>query len=137
MSVSDLPTLNAILNLTSAILIGTGGYFIYKRRIEAHKKCMIAALFVSMAFLTSYLIYHYYAGSVPYTGQGWMRPVYFVILITHIILAIAIVPMVLRTVFLGLRSRFDSHVAIARWTFPIWMYVSVTGVIVYVMLYRL
>jgi putative membrane protein len=137
MSVSDLPTLNAILNLTSAILIGAGGYFIYKRRIEAHKTCMIAALFVSMAFLTSYLIYHYYAGSVPYTGQGWMRPVYFVILITHIILAIAIVPMVLRTVFLGLRSRFDSHVAIARWTFPIWMYVSVTGVIVYVMLYRL
>jgi putative membrane protein len=137
MSVSDLPTLNAILNLTSAILIAAGGYFIYKRRIEAHKKCMIAALFVSMAFLTSYLIYHYYAGSVPYTGQGWMRPVYFVILITHIILAIAIVPMVLRTVFLGLRSRFDSHVAIARWTFPIWMYVSVTGVIVYVMLYRL
>jgi putative membrane protein len=137
MSVSDLPTLNAILNLTSAILIGAGGYFIYKRRIEAHKKCMIAALFVSMAFLTSYLIYHYYAGSVPYAGQGWMRPVYFFILITHIILAIAIVPMVLRTVFLGLRSRFDSHVAIARWTFPIWMYVSVTGVVVYVMLYRL
>jgi uncharacterized membrane protein YozB (DUF420 family) len=98
---------------------------------------MIAALFVSMAFLTSYLIYHYYAGSVPYTGQGWMRPVYFFILITHIILAIAIVPLVLRTVFLGLRSRFDSHVAIARWTFPIWMYVSVTGVVVYVMLYRL
>jgi putative membrane protein len=137
MSVSDLPTLNAILNLTSAILIATGGYFIYKRNIEAHKKCMIAALFVSMAFLTSYLIYHYYAGSVPYAGQGWMRPVYFFILITHIILAIAIVPMVLRTVFLGLRSRFDSHVAIARWTFPIWMYVSVTGVVVYVMLYRL
>jgi putative membrane protein len=137
MSVSDLPTLNAILNLTSAILIATGGYFIYRRNIEAHKKCMIAALFVSMAFLTSYLIYHYYAGSIPYAGQGWMRPVYFFILITHIILAIAIVPMVLRTVFLGLRSRFDSHVAIARWTFPIWMYVSVTGVIVYVMLYRL
>jgi putative membrane protein len=137
MSVSDLPTLNAILNLTSAILIAAGGYFIYRRNIEAHKKCMIAALFVSMAFLTSYLIYHYYAGSVSYTGQGWLRPVYFFILITHIILAVAIVPMVLRTVFLGLRSRFDSHVAIARWTFPIWMYVSVTGVVVYMMLYRL
>jgi putative membrane protein len=137
MSVSDLPTLNAILNFTSAVLLGAGGYFIYKRRIEAHKKCMLAAVFVSMAFLTSYVIYHYYAGSVSFQGQGWLRPVYFFILVTHIILAVAIVPMVLRTVFLGLKSRFDSHVAIARWTFPIWMYVSVTGVVVYLMLYHL
>jgi putative membrane protein len=137
MSVSDLPTLNAILNFISAVLLGAGGYFIHKRRIEAHKKCMLAALCVSAAFLVSYVIYHYYAGSVSFTGQGWLRPVYFFILITHIILAIAIVPMVLRTTFLGLRGRFDSHVAIARWTFPIWMYVSVTGVVVYLMLYHL
>ena len=137
LSVADLPTLNAILNLTSAVLLSAGGYFIYKRRIEAHKKCMIAALFVSAAFLTSYLIYHYHAGSVPFGGHGWLRPVYFFILITHIILAVVILPMVLRTAFLGLRSRFDKHVAIARWTFPLWMYVSVTGVVVYLMLYHL
>ena len=137
LSVSDLPTLNAFLNLTSAVLLGAGGYFIHKRRIEAHKKCMIAALFVSAAFLTSYVIYHYHAGSVSFGGQGWLRPVYFFILITHIILAVVILPMVLRTAFLGLRGRYDKHVVIARWTFPLWMYVSVTGVVVYMMLYHL
>jgi putative membrane protein len=137
LSISDLPTLNAILNFTSAVLLSFGFYFIKTRRIEAHKRCMILALLVSAAFLTSYVIYHYHAGSVPFGGQGWLRPVYFFILITHIILAIVILPMVLRTAYLGLTARFDKHVPIARKTFPLWMYVSVTGVIVYLMLYHL
>ena len=137
LSVSDLPTLNAVLNFTSAVLLAAGFYFIKQRRIEAHKRCMIAALVVSTAFLTSYVIYHYNAGSVPFAGQGWIRPVYFFILITHVILAIVIVPMVLRTAYLAFTARFDKHVPIARKTFPLWMYVSVTGVIVYLMLYQL
>jgi putative membrane protein len=137
MSVSDLPTLNAILNFTAAVLLGAGFYFIKQRRIEAHKRCMVAAMAVSVAFLTSYVIYHYHAGSVSFAGQGWIRPVYFFILITHVILAIVIVPMVLRTAWFAFDSRFDKHVRIARKTFPLWMYVSVTGVIVYLMLYRM
>ena len=137
MSVSDLPTLNAILNSTAAVLLGAGFYFIKQRRIEAHKRCMVGAMIVSVAFLTSYVVYHAKVGSVAFTGEGWIRPVYFFILITHIILAIVIVPMVLRTAYFGFGSRFDKHVRIARKTFPLWMYVSVTGVIVYLMLYRM
>ena len=137
LSVADLPKLNAILNFTSAVLLATGFYFIKQRRIDAHKRCMVAALIVSLAFLTSYVIYHYHAGSVSFTGQGWIRPVYFIILITHVILAIVILPMVLRTAYLGFTARFDKHVPIARKTFPLWMYVSVTGVIVYLMLYQM
>jgi uncharacterized membrane protein YozB (DUF420 family) len=137
LSVRDLPTLNAVLNLTSAVLLTAGGYFIKKRRIDAHRRCMIAALFVSMAFLTSYLIYHYEVGSVPFGGQGWIRPVYFFILITHVILAAVILPLVIRTAYLGLKARYDKHVPIARWTFPLWLYVSVTGVLVYLMLYQM
>jgi putative membrane protein len=135
--VAYLPTLNAILNFTSAVLLSFGAYYIKKRRIQAHKRCMVAALFVSLAFLTSYVIYHYHAGSVPFTGQGWIRTVYFLILITHVVLAIVILPMVLRTAYLGLSERFEKHVPIARWTLPLWMYVSVTGVIVYLMLYQM
>lgn len=137
LSVADLPKLNAILNFTSAVLLATGFYFIKQRRIDAHKRCMVAALIVSVAFLTSYVIYHYHAGSVAFTGQGWIRLVYFFILITHVILAIVILPMVLRTAYLGFTARFDKHVPIARKTFPLWMYVSVTGVIVYLMLYQM
>ena len=137
MSVADLPTLNAFLNFTSAALLAFGFYFIKKRRIEAHKRCMVAALCVSGAFLTSYLIYHYNVGSVPFSKQGWIRVVYFFILITHVVLAIVILPMVLRTAYFGLSSRFDKHVRIARKTFPLWMYVSVTGVVVYLMLYQM
>ena len=137
LSVSDLPTLNAILNFTAAVLLALGFFFIKQRRIQAHKRCMTAAMLVSVAFLTSYVIYHYHAGSVPFTGQGWIRPVYFFILITHVILAIVIVPMVLRTAFFAYTSRFDKHVPIAQKTFPLWMYVSVTGVVVYLMLYRM
>ena len=136
-SISDLPTLNAGLNLTSAVLIGAGYYFIRRRKIQAHKACMVAALGVSTLFLISYLMYHYNAGSVPFQQHGWMRFVYFLILITHVVLAVVILPLVLRTAFLAFRGRFGPHVRIARWTFPIWMYVSVTGVIVYVMLYLL
>jgi putative membrane protein len=136
-AVSDLPALNAALNLLSAILLGTGYAYIRRKNIRAHKACMIAALATSTLFLTSYLIYHYNVGSVRFTKEGWIRPVYFFILITHVTLAAVILPLVLRTAYLAFRSRFNQHVRIARWTFPLWMYVSVTGVIVYLMLYRL
>ena len=137
MTIADLPALNATLNLTSAILIATGIYFIKKKNIRAHKVCMIAALAVSFVFLASYLTYHYNVGTVHFTKQGWIRGVYFPLLLTHTILAVVIVPMALRTAYLGLYNRFSAHVRIARWTFPTWMYVSVTGVVVYLMLYRL
>jgi putative membrane protein len=137
MTVSDLPALNASLNLTSAILIGAGFFFIKKKNIRAHKVCMIAAFAVSTVFLTSYLVYHYNVGAVRFTKQGWLRDVYFPLLLTHTVLAVVIVPMALRTLYFGLKHRFRQHVGIARWTFPIWMYVSVTGVVVYWMLYRL
>jgi len=136
-SITDLPALNASLNLLSAILLATGYYFIRNKNIRAHKACMTAALVTSTVFLTSYLIYHYHVGSVPFTKQGWIRPVYFFILITHVTLAAVILPLVLRTAWLAFRSQFNKHVRIARWTFPLWMYVSVTGVIVYLMLYQL
>jgi len=136
-SITDLPALNASLNLLSAILLATGYYFIRNKNIRAHKACMTAALATSTVFLTSYLIYHYHVGSVPFTKQGWIRPVYFFILITHVTLAAVILPLVLRTAWLAFRSQFNKHVRIARWTFPLWMYVSVTGVIVYLMLYQL
>jgi uncharacterized membrane protein YozB (DUF420 family) len=137
LSISDLPALNATLNLLSAILLATGYYFIRNKNIRAHKACMIAALVTSTVFLTSYLIYHYNVGNVLFTKQGWIRPVYFFILITHVTLAVVILPLVLRTAWLAFRSQFNKHVRIARWTFPLWMYVSVTGVIVYLMLYRM
>jgi putative membrane protein len=134
--VTDLATVNAALNATAAILIGTGFYFIRQKNIQAHKVCMIGAMAVSALFLTSYLIYHYNVGSVRFTKQGWIRNVYFPLLITHTVLAAVVLPMVLRTVYLATKRRFGNHVRIARWTFPMWMYVSVTGVIVYLMLYK-
>ena len=134
--ISDLATVNAGLNATAAVLIGTGFYFIKQKNIQAHKACMIAAMVVSAVFLTSYLVYHYNVGSVRFTKQGWIRGVYFPLLLTHTALAAVVLPMVLRTAFLALKGRFGKHVRIARWTFPVWMYVSVTGVIVYIMLYR-
>ena len=137
LAISDLPALNATLNLTSAVLLGAGYYFIRNRNIRAHKACMVSALITSTVFLASYLVYHYNVGNVLFTKQGWIRPVYFFTLITHVTLAIVILPLVLRTAWLAFRGRFDKHVRIARWTFPLWMYVSVTGVIVYLMLYRL
>ena len=136
-AVTDLPTVNATLNFTAAVLIGAGFYFIRIRNIPAHKACMMAALAVSGLFLASYLFYHYNVGSVRFTKEGWLRTVYFPLLITHTVLAAVVLPMVLRTVFLSFKGRFASHVRIARWTFPVWMYVSITGVLVYLMLYRL
>jgi uncharacterized membrane protein YozB (DUF420 family) len=137
MSISDLPALNATLNATSAILLTTGYVFIRRGDVRRHKAAMIAACTVSTLFLTSYTIYHAHAGSKPFPGHGPVRLIYFAILITHVILAAAIVPLVLITLTRGLRGRFDAHVRIARWTLPIWLYVSVTGVIVYLMLYQM
>jgi len=137
MEVTDLPALNACLNSISTILLGAGYYFIRRREIARHKMSMIAAFVCSILFLTSYLIYHYHVGSIPFTGQGWIRPVYFTILITHIILAAAIVPLALITLYRAWRGQFDRHKRIARWTWPLWMYVSVTGVVIYVMLYQM
>jgi uncharacterized membrane protein YozB (DUF420 family) len=137
MSVSDLPLLNASLNATSAILLTTGYILIRRGHVRRHKAMMISACVVSALFLTSYVIYHAHAGSRPFPGRGPIRVFYFAVLISHVLLAAAIVPLVLVTLTRGLRERFDAHVRIARWTFPIWVYVSVTGVLVYLMLYRL
>jgi uncharacterized membrane protein YozB (DUF420 family) len=134
--ISDLPTVNAALNATAAALIGAGLYFVKQKNIRAHKVCMIAAVAVSSLFLTSYLIYHYNVGSVPFTKQGWIRDVYFPLLVSHTLLAAAVPPLVLRTLFLAVKGRFRSHVRLAKWTFPVWMYVSVTGVVVYLLLYK-
>ncbi len=137
MTVTDLPALNATLNAISSVLLTTGYVLIRRGHRLAHKRCMIAALVMSAAFLTSYVIYHLNVGSVPFTGTGWIRTLYFLVLIPHVILAVAIVPMVVMTVSRALSSRFDKHKKIARWTLPLWLYVSVTGVIVYLMLYQM
>jgi putative membrane protein len=135
--VSQLPSVNAALNSLSAVFLITGYYFIKSKRIGAHRACMLSALVSSTLFLVSYLVYHYQVGSVPFKGQGWMRTVYFAILLTHTILAAAVVPLALITLRRALKQRFAAHRRIARWTFPIWLYVSVTGVVVYWMLYGL
>ena len=137
MDYTNLPALNAVLNSASAILVLAGVYFIKQRNVTAHKTCMFAALGVSALFLTSYLIYHYQVGSVRFEHEGPIRIIYLGILLTHTVLAAAVVPLVLRTVYLALKNRLDSHRRIARWTFPIWIYVSVTGVVVYLMLYQM
>ncbi len=137
LSLSALPALNAALNGTCALLLVAGYLLIRRRRVLAHKICMISALVVSTLFLVSYLTYHYQVGSVRFTGQGWIRPVYFTILTSHTTLAATIIPLALVTASRALRGRFDRHVRIARWTLPIWLYVSVTGVVVYWMLYHL
>jgi uncharacterized membrane protein YozB (DUF420 family) len=131
-----LPTLNAMLNATSGILLTIGYIFIRRRNIQAHRACMIAALTSSSLFLISYLYYHYHAGATRFAGTGAARLIYFTILITHTILAVVIVPFVIVTVTRALRGQFDRHRRIARWTLPMWLYVSVTGVIVYLMLYH-
>jgi uncharacterized membrane protein YozB (DUF420 family) len=136
-TIQDLPALNATLNATAGCLLGAGYYFIKRKRIAQHRACMIAALVVSTLFLISYVVYHAHAGSKPFTGHGPIRALYFTILITHVILAAVIVPMALVTLRRGLRLDVVQHRRIARWTWPIWMYVSVTGVVIYVMLYRL
>ncbi len=134
---SIFPAINATLNGASAVLIVAGRAFIRKGRLAVHRAFMIAAVVTSSLFLASYLYYHAHVGSVRFQGQGFVRPVYFTILTTHTILAAVIVPLVIITLNRALRQRFDRHRAIARWTFPIWLYVSVTGVVIYVMLYHL
>jgi uncharacterized membrane protein YozB (DUF420 family) len=137
MGVHDLPALNAALNAVAATLLVTGHAFIRRGMIARHRACMLAAFAVSSAFLVSYVIYHAQAGSVRFTHSGWPRTVYFAVLATHVPLAALIVPLALLTLWRALRGRFDLHVKLARWTFPIWLYVSVTGVMVYIMLYHL
>jgi uncharacterized membrane protein YozB (DUF420 family) len=132
------PALNAILNGTSAVLLACGYLAIRSGKRELHKKFMISAFAVSCAFLVSYLLYHYRVHHVVlFQGQGWIRPVYFTLLISHSILAAAIVPLIIITLRRAWAERFDKHRRIARWTLPLWFYVSVTGVIVYFMVYRL
>lgn len=137
MEISSLPHLNAALNATATVLLVTGWWLIKRRRIAAHKRCMIAAVITSAAFLTSYVVYHANAGSKPFEGTGILRAIYFAVLIPHVILAAAVLPPVLITFTRGLRRDDLRHRRIARWTLPVWLYVSVTGVIVYLMLYRL
>jgi len=131
------PALNATLNGASAILLVSGRWFIMHGRMTVHRAFMIAALITSSAFLCCYLYYHYHVGSVHFQGRGVARPIYFAILISHTILAAAIVPMIIITLSRALRERFDRHRVIARWTFPLWLYVSITGVVIYLMLYRI
>jgi uncharacterized membrane protein YozB (DUF420 family) len=130
------PVIDASLNGTSAVLLFVGRNFILRGRMAAHRACMIAAVVTSSLFLTSYLYFHWHVGSVHFQRQGWIRLVYLSILFSHVVLAIVIVPMVIITLSRALRERFDRHRDIARWTWPLWMYVSVTGVIVYFMLYH-
>ena len=137
MSISDLPHLNAALNATATVLLVTGWLLIKRRRIQQHRAVMIAAVITSAAFLTSYVVYHANAGSKPFPGTGAIRTVYFAILIPHVILAAISLPPILITFIRGLRRDDQRHRRIARWTLPVWLFVSVTGVVVYVMLYRL
>ena len=136
------PQINATLNATTAVLLLIGRRFIARGRVAAHRATMITAFATSTLFLISYLAYHWtlyhyaHSASKHFQGQGWVRPVYFTILISHTVLAVIIVPLVLTTLTFALRKRFDRHRAVARWTYPLWLYVSVTGVIVYFMLYH-
>ena len=137
MEIEQLPELNAVLNSLSAMLLIAGYGLIRRKKIRAHRACMIAAFVTSTLFLISYLTYHYHHGSTRFQGQGWVRPVYFTILITHTTLAAVIVPFALTTLYRATRGSFARHARVARWTLPMWLYVSVTGVVVYLMLYQL
>src|SRR3982751_2119043 len=134
--ISFLPHLNACLNSASAILLMCGFFFIRRGRVTAHRNCQISAVITSTLFLASYLTYHYYHGTTPFTGVGIVRLLYFIILFSHTILAIVIVPLVILTLLRAARRDFQRHRKIARLTLPIWIYVSVTGVVVYLMLYH-
>jgi len=136
-SLEALPTLNACLNSTCTVLLITGYVMIRGKRIVAHRACMLSALACSVLFLVGYLVYHFQVGTTRYEGEGILRAIYFTILLTHTILAVVIVPMVIVTLVRALGEKFDTHKAIARWTLPIWLYVSVTGVVVYLMLYQM
>ena len=136
MTIHDLPAVNATLNAISGVLLFAGYLLIRARRIEQHRRCMIAAFLSSSLFLICYVVYHAQVGSVPFTRQGFVRPLYFSILMTHVTMAAAVVPLAIMTLSRGLQARYPKHRAIARWTLPIWLYVSVTGVLVYVLLYQ-
>lgn len=136
MTVHDLPAVNATLNGISGVLLVIAYSLIRQRKIEQHRKVMLAAFATSALFLVFYIIYHAQVGSVRFTRQGVVRPIYFTILITHVTLAAAVLPMAIFTLTRGLQGRYPQHRRIARWTFPIWLYVSVTGVLVYVLLYQ-
>ena len=135
--IADLPAVNASLNALATVLLATGWVLISQGKVEQHRRCMLAAFATSSLFLASYLVYHFNVGSIAFTGQGPMRILYFTILISHIVLAIVILPMALITLARALRTQFDAHRRIARWTLPLWLYVSITGVIVYIMLYQM
>jgi putative membrane protein len=134
---SVLPHLNAVLNATSGLLLVTGYVFVRRRQITLHMTCMIAALVSSTLFLISYLVYHYYHGATRFAGEGIVRPLYFAILGTHTLLAVVILPFIIVTVYRAASGQYLKHKRIARWTFPMWLYVSVTGVVVYLMLYQI
>jgi putative membrane protein len=136
-TVADLPTLNATLNGASAVLLGSGYAMIRQRRIAAHRAFMLAAWVTSMLFLASYTVYHAFTGSRPYSGQGAARTIYFIILISHVVLAAVVLPLAITTLARALGGRYPAHARLARWTLPVWLYVSVTGVVVYLMLYRI
>ena len=136
MSIHDLPAVNATLNAISGVLLIVAYLLIRSRRIEQHRRVMIAAFATSSLFLICYLVYHAQVGSVRFTRQGFVRPLYFTILVTHVTLAAAVLPLAIVTLSRGLEARYAQHRRIARWTFPIWLYVSVTGVLVYVLLYQ-
>jgi putative membrane protein len=135
-TVHDLPALNATLNAIAGTLLLTGYALIRAGKIDLHRRCMIGAFTASCLFLVSYVVYHAQVGSVHFTRQGFVRPIYFTILITHVTLAVVVLPMAVVTLSRGLKRRFARHRKIARWTFPIWLYVSVTGVLVYILLYQ-
>ena len=134
---SIFPALNASLNGVSAVLIATGHSLIHRGKVQLHRTFMVAAVATSSLFLITYLYYHAHVGSVRFPGQGWVRPVYFALLISHTLLAAAVVPLVLVTLTAALRGQIERHRRVARWTYPIWLYVSVTGVVVYLMLYQI
>ena len=137
MNVTDLPAVNATLNATSAVLLLFAYAAIRRHDVQRHRTLMLATAATSALFLVCYLVYHAHVGSVKFTGTGPVRTLYFSILLTHTVLAAVIVPMVLRTLYLGLKRRDETHRRLARWTFPLWLYVSVTGVVIYAMLYHL
>jgi putative membrane protein len=136
-TLSDLPALNATLNSMSAMFLLVGYVLIRQKRQTAHRNCMIGALICSTLFLTFYLIYHYNAGRTVFKDPAWFRPIYLVLLLTHTVLAVVIVPMVIMTVLRAIKRNYELHKRMARWTWPLWMYVSVTGVLIYLLLYQI
>ncbi len=137
MDLTILPTVNAILNATAAVLLSCGYLMIRARRMRLHRACMLAAFLASSLFLVSYTVYHAQSGSHPFPGHGIARSAYLSILASHVVLAAVILPLAIVTLWRGLSARYVKHMKIARWTLPIWLYVSVTGVVIYVMLYRI